>query len=62
MEGFHEAHVVVTVLLHLEQQRELWAALPTERQEQRTIRLGKKLGVKHIAFYATHEDLLSGIS
>ena len=39
VEGLHEVHVVVAVLLHLDEQRQLWCALLTERQEQLCVHL-----------------------
>ena len=39
MEGFHEAHVDVAILLHLQQEGELGSALLTERQEKGAVSL-----------------------
>ena len=40
MEDFHEVHIIVAVLLYLDQQVQLWSTTFTEGQKQCTVGLG----------------------
>ena len=39
MEGLHEVHVDVAIILHLEEESKLWSSLLTERHEKRAVSL-----------------------
>lgn len=40
MEDFHEVHIVIAVLLYLDQQVQLWSTALTEGEKQCTVDLG----------------------
>lgn len=40
MEDFHEVHIVIAVLLYLDQQVQLWSTTLTEGEKQCTVGLG----------------------
>ena len=42
MEGLHEVHIDIAILLHLEEESELGGALLTEWDEERTVSLNSK--------------------